>query len=45
MLGADPADPVLLSTSLVFDAGDVVDTALIYYRGDRFRFTVSVDLS
>lgn len=46
LLGLAPADPVLLSTNVVFDAGGaVVDVALIHYRGDRFRFTVSVELS
>ncbi len=45
LLGADPADPGLLSTNLVFDSGGrVVAAALIHYRGDRFRFGVSLDL-
>jgi GntR family transcriptional regulator len=46
LLGVEPLSPVLLSTNVTFDAtGKVVDAALIYYRGDRFRFSVSLDLS
>jgi GntR family transcriptional regulator len=46
LLGANPADPVLVSTNLTFDAdGLVVDAALLHYRSDRFRFSVGVDLS
>ena len=46
LLEVDLLSPTLLSTNLVRDnTGRVVDAALIYYRGDRFRFTVDIDVS
>jgi GntR family transcriptional regulator len=40
------AGPVLRSTNVTYDThGDIVDTALIHYRADRFRYTVSLDLT
>lgn len=40
------AGPVLRSTNLTYDVdGDVVDAAVIHYRADRFRYTVSLDLT
>ena len=46
LLGVDLLSPVLLSTNLTRDrSGRVVDAALISYRGDRFRFTVQVEVS
>ena len=37
---------MLLSTNLTRDGdGVVVDAALIYYRGDRFAFSVQIDVS
>lgn len=40
------ASPVLRSTNLTYDAdGTVVDAAVIHYRADRFRYTVSLDLT
>ncbi|WP_156993168.1 GntR family transcriptional regulator [Pseudonocardia acaciae] len=45
LLSVDPGSPILLSANLTYDAeGRVVDAAYIHYRGDRFRFAVSVDL-
>lgn len=45
LLSIGPASPILLSANLTYDAdGRVVDAAYIHYRGDRFRFSVSVDL-
>ncbi|HWN34011.1 MAG TPA: GntR family transcriptional regulator [Pseudonocardia sp.] len=46
LLEVDLLSPTLLSTNLTRDdTGRVVDAALIYYRGDRFRFTVDIDVS
>jgi len=46
LLGIPLAGPVLRSTNVTYDTrGHVVDTALIHYRADRFRYTVSVDLT
>lgn len=46
LLDVAPGSPVLLSTNVVRDRdGEVVDVAVIHYRGDRFRFGVSVDPS
>ncbi len=46
LLGVEPLSPILRSVNVTFDqAGAVVDAALIHYRGDRFRFSVSLDLS
>lgn len=40
------ASPILRSTNLTYDAdGRVVDAAVIHYRADRFRYTVSLDLT
>ncbi|MBV9594372.1 MAG: GntR family transcriptional regulator [Actinobacteria bacterium] len=45
LLEMELREPVLLSTNLTYDAGGrVVDAALIYYRGDRFRFGVRIDI-
>lgn len=45
LLAVAPGSPVLVSTNVVHDtAGAVVDVAVIHYRGDRFRFGVTVDL-
>jgi GntR family transcriptional regulator len=44
LLGAEPDEPILLSTNLTHDVhGAVVDAALIHYRGDRFRFALSLE--
>ncbi|MFC5993798.1 GntR family transcriptional regulator [Pseudonocardia hispaniensis] len=46
LLGTEPDEPILLSTNLTFDTdGQVVDAALIHYRGDRFRFALSLELA
>jgi GntR family transcriptional regulator len=46
LLGIELLSPVLLSTNLTRDdQGMVVDAALIYYRGDRFAFSVHIDVS
>jgi GntR family transcriptional regulator len=40
------ATPVLRSINVTYDTqGHVVDAAQIHYRADRFRYTVSLDLS
>lgn len=40
------AGPVLRSTNLTYDTdGRIVDAAVIHYRADRFRYTVSLDLT
>lgn len=40
------AGPVLRSTNLTHDTdGRIVDAAVIHYRADRFRYTVSLDLT
>ena len=45
LLEVDLLSPILLSTNLTRDdTGAVVDAALIHYRGDRFRFTVDIDV-
>jgi GntR family transcriptional regulator len=46
LLDIELLSPVLLSTNLTRDGdGVVVDAALIYYRGDRFAFSVQIDVS
>jgi GntR family transcriptional regulator len=46
MLQIPLASPVLRSTNLVYDTdGHVVDAAVLHYRADRFRYTVSLDLT
>lgn len=46
LLEVELLSPILLSTNITRDvSGDVVDVAVISYRGDRFRFTVGIDLS
>jgi GntR family transcriptional regulator len=45
LLSVGPASPILLSANLSYDAEDrVVDAAYIHYRGDRFRFSITVDV-
>ncbi len=45
-LGVDVMSPVLLFTGVVFDQRRrVVDVAQIYYRADRFTFTMDLDVS
>ncbi len=45
-LGVDVMSPVLLFTGVVFDQRlRVVDVAQIYYRADRFAFTMDLDVS
>lgn len=45
-LGVDVMSPVLLFTRVVFDARErVVDVEQIYYRADRFAFTLDLDVS
>jgi GntR family transcriptional regulator len=40
------AGPVLRSTNVTYDTrGHIVDAAVIHYRADRFRYTVSLDLT
>lgn len=44
-LGVDILSPVLFFSGVVFDLGRrVVDVAWIYYRADRFTFTLDVDV-
>jgi GntR family transcriptional regulator len=46
LLELEPRSPVLISRNKTVDTeGDVVDAAFIYYRGDRFRFSLTVDLT
>ena len=45
-LGVDVMSPVLFFTGVVFDQRQrVVDVAWIYYRADRFTFTLDLDVS
>jgi GntR family transcriptional regulator len=39
LLGLDEADPVLVSRQTTFDdRGDPIETSVVVYRGDRYRF-------
>jgi GntR family transcriptional regulator len=43
LLGVALLSPILLCRALTYDVGDrVVDAAAIHYRGDRFRYAVTV---
>jgi len=45
LLRTDLLAPILYSHNLTYDeCGRVIDVAEIYYRGDRFRYSVTVDL-
>lgn len=46
LLKVELLSPILLSTNLTRDCdGTVIDAALIYYRGDRFAFSINIDVS
>ncbi|HET8577131.1 MAG TPA: GntR family transcriptional regulator [Methylomirabilota bacterium] len=46
VLGVDVFSPVLFFSGVVCDQHHrVVDVALIYYRADRFKFTIDLDVS
>ena len=46
LLELEPRSAVLASRNKTIDArGDVIDAAFIYYRGDRFRFALNLDLT
>jgi GntR family transcriptional regulator len=45
-LGIDLVSPILFFTGLTFDRkNNLIDMAYIYYRGDRYKFRVGIDVS
>lgn len=46
ILGVELLSPILYCTGITIDgAGTVVDVAHLWYRGDRFTFSVSIDVA